>query len=254
VGLHLRLGNKKDKDFIKKNRLVRDVPTLCKNLILLLSDYLKSHSLFDAARPVILFVATDGPVALHHLNATIRDHGLPVKLVSLEQEEAEFRGEAFNLAGVSSDAKYQQCIEYWENSMVDMALLSMADVVIAGVYSSYVQSMPLSLVLSRHGETKWASDGNDKWPASFEPFPPYCEVGHKGEIMTCHKNFSSILGLNVVPNITTFQYRLKNDTTSVKNARHTHEFGVPHTHEFGVPQLNALCSYCEGLLKENNLC
>jgi hypothetical protein len=186
VGLHLRLGNDNDKDFVRKNRLVSDISTLCKNLVLLLSDYLKRHSLFDAARPVILFVATDGPVALHHLNATIRDHGLPVKLVSLEQEEVEFIGGSFNLAGVSIDAQYQHCIKSWENSMVDMALLSMADVVIAGVYSSYVQSMPLSLVLSRHGETKWASDGSDKWPASFKPFPPYCEVGPKGEIMTCH--------------------------------------------------------------------
>jgi hypothetical protein len=246
VGLHLRVGNDKDRDFVKKNRLVSHVPTLCKKMILLVSEYLERHSLFDAARPVILFVATDGPVALHHLNDTIRGHGVPVKLVSLEQEEVEFLGTSFNLAGVSSDAKYEHCIKSWENSMVDMALLSMSDVVIAGVYSSYVQSMPLSLVLSRQGETKWAPKGSDKWPASFKPFPPYCEVGPMGEIMTCHKTFSSILGLNVVPNITTFQYRLQNDTAWDINSR--------HIHEFGVPQLKAPCSYCAGLLKENNLC
>eukprot|EP00978_Attheya_sp_CCMP212_P002530 scaffold5140_cov53-Attheya_sp.AAC.4 len=193
-----------------------------------------------------LFVATDGPVVLHHINETIHDHGFPIKLVSLEQENIEFLGASFNLAGVSDDVKYQYCLKSWESSMLDMVLLSMADVVIAGVYSSYVQSMPLSLVLSRHGETKWASKGSDEWPASSKPFPPYCEVGPKGEIMTCHKNFRSVLGLNAEPNITTFQYRLQNDTAWNINSR--------HCHEFGVPLLNAPCIHCVGILAENNLC
>jgi hypothetical protein len=246
VGLHVRVGTNKDRDFEKKNRFLSDVPTFCKNVILLFSDYLNRHGLLDAARPVILFVATDGPVVLHHINETIRHHGLPIKLVSLEQEEIEFLGQSFNLAGVSDDVKYQYCLKSWESSMLDMVLLSMADVVIAGVYSSYVQSMPLSLVLSRHGETKWASKGSDEWPASSKPFPPYCEVGPKGEIMICHKNFRSILDLDVEPNITTFQYRLQNDTSWNINSRHVHEFGVPLS--------NPPCSHCGGILAENNLC
>jgi hypothetical protein len=235
MGLHIRIGSDKDSDFVRKDRFIRDVPAFCKNVIRLCSEYLKRHGLVYAARPVILFVATDGPAVLHHLNESIHDYGVPMKLVSFEQEEIEFLGSNFNVAGVSSDAKYQFCMTSWENSMVDMVLLSMADVVIAGMYSSYVQSMPLSMVLSRQGETKWVSKGrSNEWPASFKAFPPYCEVGPMGKIMTCHKHFSSILGVNVVPNITTFQYRLQNDTAWDFQSRHTHEFSVPASDEVSI--------------------
>lgn len=244
LGLHVRVGSIGDKDFenIINKRAFKDIASTIENLIKLLSIYVDRHGLIGDL-PIILFVATDKKIVLDYVNASINELGAPMKLVSLEQEEVSFLGSSFAYKeGQSGDDQYQLCMTSWVNSMMDMVLLGMVDVLFAASQSSFPQTLPLSMVMCPFGWEKWLSKKENKWPASFKPFPPYCEAGEGAISMTCHDSRVSILTHRTDQR---HFYTLNNSDNS---------WGIDSNHKCHISHPWHKCAYCEGWLQENNLC
>lgn len=81
--------------------------------------------------------------------------------------------------GVSYSAWTQgtECLQGWLTSAMDMALLARSHVVIAGMRSTFTQTMPLSLVLPEQA--------TDPDAGRLQSFYRYCEVAETGRDMSC---------------------------------------------------------------------
>ena len=77
-------------------------------------------------------------------------------------------------ASVASRGK--KCLPGWKNSLMDMMLLSYADVIVSGRPSSFTQSLPMTMALDRPFTTR-------------EVAYTYCEMNPKGTEYRCYRNF-----------------------------------------------------------------
>ena len=87
-------------------------------------------------------------------------------------------------AGVSYRFKHatpEACYQSWSNQFMDMTLLSASDTVIAGMYSSFTQSMPLRMMIANP-----VAENNKR----------FCEVGKTGENMHCMTSYSDWLAFH----------------------------------------------------------
>jgi hypothetical protein len=167
VGMHIRAGNGEDGDFSKRRRGIGNVDEWLQNVV----DRLVSANW----GPSVLFLATDTPPMIDKLRELLNG---TMTVVSFEQTRAEHgTGVLFGERGKVVVAG-EKCLEGWENSLVDMILLSHADVVIAARPSSFSQSMPMSLVLATSKESRTAMH-------------PYCELNPTGTEMLCYESFRS---------------------------------------------------------------
>jgi hypothetical protein len=152
-GIHIRAGNNEKGDFTKKGRGFRSGPEqFVSGLVKSIRGSLSIESL---PRPPMIFLATDDPKYRTLLMDEMKEQGLSWPVVVLEQEFAE--------DGVVLAAKTDDGFEMWHSMFQDLLLLSYSDVVIAAAYSSFPQSLPLSLVLGRPEEERTVKDS-------------YCEV------------------------------------------------------------------------------
>ena len=120
--------------------------------------------------------------------------------------------------------------------MTDMVLpSSMSDLLIAGMHSTFVQTMPISLIFNRGQSTSNSTTTtSNNMISSYDPnhilpFPVYCEVSRAGNAATCHSSYRSVSHQDyTIENQTTFFYGVKNDTDSWSiKSRHKHENLVP---------------------------
>ena len=186
LGLHVRAGNGEVGNFKNKGRGFTssgsdlDVIALWaeKTTVSLLALLSERGSNNGGNRPLI-FVATDTESVVRMLQASFRNHtaGRGVDVVSLPQQRISPG------LGVSYRLDDARCLDGWLDQIADMVLLSLADTVISARYSSFVQSMPLSLVFAEMEESN-----NTKGKH------PYCELGLQGEVMSCYNSIQAWRG------------------------------------------------------------
>jgi len=147
IGLHLRAGNGEGDHFVESQRGVPNSTAFVRNLCGLLNQMSAS----------LLFLATDTPAMISMVNESC---SMPV--VTYAQTRVA--------QGVSYSVwkEGEECMQGWLDSMSDMALLALSDVVVAGMRSTFTQILPRSIV-QRSGKQ-------------------YCEVDQSGTRMTCWKD------------------------------------------------------------------
>lgn len=192
VGFHVRTGNGEKGDFVKKHRGIVDVDDWVQNAASLLRTFSQ-----NLTKPAKIFLATDTPgLAKQLANAT---RSLPVIVVDQERPEA-----GTGVSYVEGWNKKEECHNGWVSQFTDIALLSLSDVVIAGRYSSFTQSMPLVMMLgSRAAATDMKMNGLNKMSTNdgkdeeylrsrFDPRNPsnvFCEMGKAANGMRCYDDF-----------------------------------------------------------------
>ena len=167
IGLHVRAGNNEQGDFVRKKRRIDDeekwISSVAQNLQKLSQNWEK---------PPLLFVATDTPSIITGFRRALSEK-MPVK--TYDQEKEEGKGVLFGeSASVASRGK--KCLPGWKNSLMDMMLLSYADVIVSGRPSSFTQSLPMTMALDRPFTTR-------------EVAYTYCEMNPKGTEYRCYRNF-----------------------------------------------------------------
>lgn len=166
IGLHIRAGNGETGDFEKKKRGIVNVDRWLSSVL----QHIRSR---NWTRPT-LFVATDTLSMIHRLQQL---GDFPV-LQYNQSRINEGSGILFGAQGnVQSDGVY--CLEDWENAFADMMLLTHADVVIAARPSSFTQSLPLSMVLGRSKEKRFAKES------------AFCELTPSAERMKCYEDMQT---------------------------------------------------------------
>jgi len=239
IGLHLRFGSSNDRDFKNKNREVLDQQTYCRNITRLIHQIIQDKRLVQD-KPFMLFLATDNQDAVNYLNQTIHDQHVPVTLATYYQpDQLKFNGMSFYNETNEKTYDYSVCMDNWRNSMMDMVLLSMSDLLVAGMYSSFLQSMPISLVFNR--APFYSTNISSYDLNSTLPFPVYCEVSHVGNAATCHSSYKSAQNASfTIENQTTFFYGVQSSSWSI-HSRHYTEVLVPVDYNEVCSRFPTLC-------------
>ena len=236
VGLHLRAGNGEQDHFVQSgrnsnsgvvlsslssssvtnnnnntNNNTTGSTVLVQNLCRLLHDHVWPSISAAAATtttrdhrkpplplplPPLLFVATDTPdlipVVQEACRPTFAQH-----IVVLPQPRLEpFKGVSY-----SAWKSGPSCFQGWLASMMDMALLSMSNIVIAGMRSTFTQIMPLSLVLMKKKPKQQQHHNDDEVSIAQNQF---CEVSKTGRTMTCFRHKAAWLFRNMPAEQDTF--------------------------------------------------
>ena len=143
IGLHVRAGNGEKGDFENKNRGIQNRTQWIRSL----SDTILNIAKGWVEEPPLLFIATDTASIVQDLRLQLSGH---MNVVDYDQERmADGSGIAFGARG-SNQLSGHECLLQWKNSLMDMMLLASTDVLIAGRPSSFTQSLPMSVVLSRN--------------------------------------------------------------------------------------------------------
>ena len=197
IGMHLRLGNGEGGDFRAKNRTLSD-PTWFRQMadrIIDLADeslrviHAKEESELagvDAPQSArsqansrhnnlpVLFLATDTESSIDTFSKLLSGR---MNVISFDQARPEVGSGVFFGQSFHSSASEQEelCLSGWVNTFVDMMLLSYTDVLVAARPSSFTQSLPMSLVLSKERTSR-------KTPTS------YCEVDSHASRLWCFEN------------------------------------------------------------------
>lgn len=122
----------------------------------------------------MIFIAADTPRVINLLSDALVQSS--IKLVSFAQVYLE--------KSIALQTKFKSdetCYENNRDQFMDMMLLSGCDVVIAGQYSSFTQSMPVTLALGNPDPSK-----NRR----------FCEVGRDSDMMQCTRDFKEWLEMH----------------------------------------------------------
>jgi hypothetical protein len=182
LGLHVRAGNGEKGDFLRKNRGVEDWEAWTVSMAELIAQMIRQEEwTITTTKPPLLFLATDTDSILHKLQEHLQGI-LPV--VSLPQErQVDGSGVAF---GNKVQVDEGECLEKWQNLILDMMLLSDVDIIIAGRPSSFTQSLPMSIALSSSRNHHHQSN-DDHNTTTIKA--PYCEVNRNATLYQCYSDF-----------------------------------------------------------------
>jgi hypothetical protein len=170
VGVHLRLGNGERGHFAESGRGSADAASLVRDAVDLVQRYLDASEAKgggDRERPPpALFVATDTPAALPLVRAEL---GRLAPALELWPSPTASR---LPPAGVSYALESSdECLGGWVDAVVDQALLSRVDVLVAPARSTFTQILPRAVVLSpRQGGANSSSNRAPRRGGTF------CEV------------------------------------------------------------------------------
>jgi len=148
IGIHVRAGNGEEGDFIRKGRAIDDPHNWVRQVSQTIRDFLQGEYL---PSPPALYVATDTPSMV----SLFRQEFVSANIEVLEcPQELGRRGEGEGvLFGVSnkvnnkdgnSEDDSSSCLLGWTSTLLDMFLLSHADVIVAAKPSSFSQTAPMS--------------------------------------------------------------------------------------------------------------
>jgi hypothetical protein len=173
VGVHLRLGNGERGHFADSGRGSADAASLVRDTVDLVQRYLDALEETgggDRERPPpALFVATDTPAALPLVRAEL---GRLAPALELWPSPTASR---LPPAGVSYALESSdECLGGWVDAVVDQALLSRVDVLVAPARSTFTQILPRAVVLGGGGtfcEVETAEE-DPPAPGSGPPPPP----------------------------------------------------------------------------------
>mmetsp|Transcript_16479 Transcript_16479/g.47386 ORF Transcript_16479/g.47386 Transcript_16479/m.47386 type:complete len:525 (-) Transcript_16479:215-1789(-) len=168
LGLHVRTGNGEGGDFNAKNRAITDLDVWAREASKTLSGFVRRYG---HSKPPLLFIATDMADLVGLIERHMLASNSAVKVAALPLETRE------SGTGVSYKVKDEHCIQAWEDQFFDVVLLSLADVVITARYSSFAQSMPMTILFAE-AESTPHGEGAMKYP--------FCEFGLQGDILQCY--------------------------------------------------------------------
>jgi len=169
IGIHVRAGNNETGDFRKKGRRILNREEWVNNMVQRLVNITEAS---NATKPPLLYIATDTP-SMVGMFTTALEGIMPVKDFPQRRPE-ENKGVMFG-----GSKNFQQagddCLLNWENVVMDMMILSRADVIVAARPSSFSQSLPMILSYAR------------EYPRVFPR--PFCEVNYNATDIRCYESF-----------------------------------------------------------------
>jgi hypothetical protein len=148
IGIHVRAGNGEGGDFVRKGRTIQNPTVWVQQVSQLLQDFLKQQS--PSIPSPVLYIATDTPSMV----ALFRRALDPIPVLELPQHGRREEGQGVlfgvsdqvhNKDGSNRNDDYSSCLQGWTDTLMDMFLLSHADVVVAAKPSSFSQTAPMSL-------------------------------------------------------------------------------------------------------------
>ena len=178
VGLHIRTGNGEVGEFVEKKRVIENLNLWTRHTVPIVVRYVKEERLKaskgerDEKKPLI-FIATDTPSIIKSIRQLFAKNNIEVISNSHNIDE---------MVGPSYLIKDRRCLKAWKLQMIDMVLLSLSDVIVAGRYSSFTQTMPLSLLFSDKRSNRVVGD------------KPYCELEGDATSMSCFRTYRAWLG------------------------------------------------------------
>ena len=180
LGLHVRAGNGEQGDFKNKKRAISDLDRWISKITDLISGYSK-HQAFP--RPPMIFLSTDTFEVISKLRDAFSKHEIPVTFAPQEWVPS---GEGVSFA-YGRGLNLSSCLQGWVSQFMDMMLLSESDILIAGKYSSFTQTLPLSIIFQKAAMLhKTASSSAE---SSLMVHPKFCEIVADGDLMFCFDNF-----------------------------------------------------------------
>jgi Pyruvate/2-oxoacid:ferredoxin oxidoreductase gamma subunit len=178
LGLHIRAGNGESEHFVSANRVVLNETAFLQNVMELLGKFLQT---METSKPPLLFLATDTPTVIPVVQNAAQAWNIPV-LTFPQPQLPPSTGVTYSAVRIG-----QPCLLSWRAMMADTILLSYADVLIAGMRSSFTQIMPMSMVLNGGSSiisSKIKHSTDIKVPST-SIRPRFCEVSTTGLTMTC---------------------------------------------------------------------
>ncbi|KAG7357810.1 Nodulation protein Z NodZ [Nitzschia inconspicua] len=169
VGVHLRAGNGEGLHFQQAGRGVQMnetvfVERMVQTMRNVISSQRSTHPQQDDTAVLlspIIFLATDTAHLIPIFQQATKEY-LNIETVVLEQLRLNInQGVTFEALAGTGD----ECLEGWKAMVNDMILLSHVNVLVAARYSTFTQSLPLSMIFHRQ--------------------QTFCEVSEDGKSMTC---------------------------------------------------------------------
>lgn len=154
IGIHVRAGNGEAGDFEEFRQLGQgNVAGWLKNLTSLLVDSVfPDQSLVPRNKPPVIFLATDTEAVVDYFKTNLKN--FPV-VVTPQHYPTKGEGVSYN----GYHANLSMCLDSWKYQMIDMYTLSeKTDILIAGQYSSFTQSIPLSRILNDPHRSRYFCD------------------------------------------------------------------------------------------------
>lgn len=150
IGLHIRAGNGEQYHFAKADRGISNTTVYVQRVVQLLEQFIAEQKYQHASdtpssspAPPLIFLATDQADLIPVIQDLTRQFG--VETISFPQSRLS------KDQGVSYQTlrKGRPCLDGWMTSMSDMFLLAEADMLVAGMRSTFTQILPLSLIFAR---------------------------------------------------------------------------------------------------------
>jgi hypothetical protein len=218
VGLHIRAGNGEQGDFEKYRLLGRrgregggrngndnggDLDGWIANVTKLLYNYVTSDTK-RLVKPPLIFLATDTPEVIDKVqeafasfrnttaSSTTSHTAIPIVVIP-QHHPAPGEGVSYEGHG---HADVSSCLDSWKSQFMDMMVLSeYSNIVVAGQYSSFTQTIPLSMIFHHKDHKKYEAGHPraQRSPTSSTSSLPrmFCEVGVDGNAMQCFDTFVS---------------------------------------------------------------
>jgi hypothetical protein len=147
IGMHIRAGNGEEGDFTQKKREIKDGQQA---LVESTSKHIRELAR-QGTDPSLLFIATDTPSYVEAFRLEPKD-AMPV--VDLPQTRPS-EGSGVLFGGPKAVVQRgESCLVGRDLALQDMMIISMTDIVLATKPSSFVQTMPMSMVLG-NGKRKF---------------------------------------------------------------------------------------------------
>ena len=227
IGLHIRAGNGETEHFVQANRAV-NLDEFLTNLTQLLQTFWDAYTqqpqqyTIHTVKPPLLFVATDTPTVIPRIRQALEAQ---IRVVSFEQQPILPPSGGVTYSQVKTG---QTCLWAWKAMMIDTILLSHADILVAGMRSSFTQIMPLAMVLNNnhnhngnHHHHHQRMNGESSRHNVIAP--RFCEVSESGRTMTCVEDRQSWLFRDVSKEWT---LSIDEDNVSPPSARVVHKVMV----------------------------
>ena len=202
-GLHIRTGNGEGGIFDRANRQMKvDVDVWVKNTMELLCKYKHKHAHYFTTtdKPLAIYIGTDtGSVITKFQAAAAKSCNIPI--LSAEQSRPE---EGQSVSFLTKYDTLEDCMKSWEDMFLDMLMFTKCNTVIAGQYSSFTQSAPMSYIFHK------ARSYNQRFGVADEilisnatrinnlPHPHlFCDMGADGKRMECYDSLHGWLRQNM---------------------------------------------------------
>jgi len=184
IGLHIRTGNGEKAHFLQAGRGIVNETTFFKNLVDLIGSTVTetTNKKNTTTNPPLLFLATDTPYVVSTISNLTESIGIPT-IVFPQIRVPDYQGVTFSAWVGNGEEK---CLLGWQAMVIDMLLLRHADILIAARHSTFTQSLPLTLAMSRNRNEEEEKKKNHHG-ASF------CEVSDDATRMSCFQNIPAWL-------------------------------------------------------------